>query len=216
MTETLPAHVRLAVLGDDLVLMDVSADTYSCLPGGRPLFRPSVDRRSLSPPDAAGLFLLRDAGLLTVRRDTPRAALLPDLPGATAPPALEQLSLRSLLRISLCLWDVLTAYRGRTFSQILGHVAPNTPRQPAPPEMVLRLAAQFSRVLPWLPLPQKCLVRSFALLRFLRRSGVGATWVFGVRTWPFAAHCWVQLGDVALDDTPDRLAAYEPILAITG
>ncbi|WP_374571406.1 lasso peptide biosynthesis B2 protein [Phenylobacterium sp. J426] len=61
------------------------------------------------------------------------------------------------------------------------------------------------------PLPAKCLVRSFALLCFLRRCGHDAAWCFGVSTWPFAAHCWLQVGEVALDDHPDQLAAYTPI-----
>ena len=59
-------------------------------------------------------------------------------------------------------------------------------------------------------------MRSFVLLRFLQRSGGKATWVFGVRTWPFGAHCWLQLGDVALDDDPARLVGYAPILAVGG
>jgi hypothetical protein len=36
--------------------------------------------------------------------------------------------------------------------------------------------------------------------------------VFGVRTWPFHAHCWLQCDDVVLDDQADRVAAYAPIL----
>ena len=78
----------------------------------------------------------------------------------------------------------------------------------------LRLARVFQRVAVWLPMPRKCLVRSFVLLRFLQRSGLNARWVFGVRTWPFAAHCWLQLEDTVLDDLVERLAAYEPILAV--
>ena len=55
---------------------------------------------------------------------------------------------------------------------------------------------------------------SCVLLRFLQRSGLDARWVFVVRTWPFAAHCWLQLEDTVLDDMVERLAAYEPILAV--
>jgi hypothetical protein len=28
------------------------------------------------------------------------------------------------------------------------------------------------------------------------------------------AHCWLQVGDMALDDDLERLAAYHPILAV--
>ena len=57
-------------------------------------------------------------------------------------------------------------------------------------------------------------MRSFVLLRFLQRSGLNARWVIGVRTWPFSAHCWLQIDDTALDDAWERLVVYEPILAV--
>ena len=41
-----------------------------------------------------------------------------------------------------------------------------------------------------------------------------AVWVFGVRTWPFSAHCWLQIGDAVLDDDPERVGIYPPILAV--
>jgi hypothetical protein len=66
----------------------------------------------------------------------------------------------------------------------------------------------------WAPAPRQCLVRSFMLMRFLTRAGADARLVFGVRTWPFGAHCWVQAGDQVLDDYADRLVGYSPIMAI--
>jgi hypothetical protein len=48
----------------------------------------------------------------------------------------------------------------------------------------------------------------------LRILGFDADWIIGVRTWPFMAHCWLQVGAVALDDDVERLAAYTPILAV--
>ena len=59
-----------------------------------------------------------------------------------------------------------------------------------------------------------CLFDSLALTNFLARYGVFATWVFGVQTGPFAAHCWVQHGEVVLNDTPDHVRRYTPILAV--
>jgi hypothetical protein len=60
----------------------------------------------------------------------------------------------------------------------------------------------------------KCLADSLALVNFLAHYGVFPTWVFGVQTGPFAAHCWVQAGDVVFNDTPDHVRRYTPILAV--
>jgi hypothetical protein len=72
----------------------------------------------------------------------------------------------------------------------------------------------FQDALVWVPRPGECLFRSFTLLRHLRREGFDARWVFGVRTWPFHAHCWLQAGDTVLEDTLDRLLPFTPILAV--
>ena len=48
----------------------------------------------------------------------------------------------------------------------------------------------------------------------LRRAGQNAAWVFGVRTWPFSAHCWLQIGDAVLDDDPERVSRYTPIMVL--
>ena len=65
---------------------------------------------------------------------------------------------------------------------------------------------------PWLPFDGACLYRSGMLRRYLVALGHRVDWVFGVRTWPFAAHCWLQAGDVALDDEAERLIAYHQIM----
>ena len=59
-----------------------------------------------------------------------------------------------------------------------------------------------------------CLKEALALLYFLGRGGVRADWVFAVKGAPFAAHCWVQLGDVVLNDTVDNVGAYTPIMVV--
>jgi hypothetical protein len=129
-------------------------------------------------------------------------------------PPVARLRWREASALAGAMVDVLLHYRGRSLAHILSFVrrrpVGGTPSQAE----VLRLSAAFARVVVWLPLPGKCLVRSFTLLRFLQRQGQDATWCFGVRTWPFSAHCWLQAGDVALDDHADQLRAYTPIHAV--
>jgi hypothetical protein len=105
-------------------------------------------------------------------------------------------------------------------AQDFGHVvrvarrARGRARQPELSDGVAGLVAAFERILPWLPFQGVCFYRSFLLLKILRWRGYDARWMFGVHTWPFQAHCWLQVGDVALDDTADRLAGLTPIMEI--
>jgi hypothetical protein len=59
-----------------------------------------------------------------------------------------------------------------------------------------------------------CLLDSVTLTHFLARYGVFPTWVFGVKTEPFYAHCWVQQGDYVFNDTPDFIKGFSPILVV--
>jgi hypothetical protein len=86
------------------------------------------------------------------------------------------------------------------------------PTTPAP--AALEVVARFRRWAPFAPVSGKCLLRSFMLLRLLRRRGFDAHWVFGVSTWPFTAHCWLQVGDIVLDDSHERLLPYRIIHVI--
>jgi hypothetical protein len=59
-----------------------------------------------------------------------------------------------------------------------------------------------------------CLLDSLTLMHFLGAEGIHPQWVFGVKTEPFDAHCWVQHGELVLNDVPDRVRQYSPILVV--
>jgi hypothetical protein len=61
---------------------------------------------------------------------------------------------------------------------------------------------------------EACLLDSLTLMHFLARYGVFPTWVFGVKTDPFYAHCWVQQGDFVFNDSPDYIKGFSPILVV--
>ncbi|MGQ3050703.1 MAG: lasso peptide biosynthesis B2 protein [Roseateles sp.] len=60
----------------------------------------------------------------------------------------------------------------------------------------------------------KCLHDSLTLLRFLAAERLFPSWVIGVRTRPFAAHSWVQSGNLVLNDTHEYVRAFTPILIV--
>jgi Transglutaminase-like superfamily len=77
------------------------------------------------------------------------------------------------------------------------------------------LVTAFARLRPlFYTLRCACLLDSLTLLHFLNAEGIHPDWVFGVKTEPFDAHCWVQLGEVLLNDIPDRVRQYSPILLV--
>ncbi len=57
-----------------------------------------------------------------------------------------------------------------------------------------------------------CLFDSFALIEFLSSYDIYPNWVFGVKMSPFAAHCWVQQGDLLLNDSLDHINLFSPIM----
>jgi hypothetical protein len=59
-----------------------------------------------------------------------------------------------------------------------------------------------------------CVRDSLAMGEFLAAEGFYPNWVFGVSTDPFEAHCWLQIGEVVLNDTPDNVRTYTPIMAV--
>lgn len=204
-------HVRAVDVDEDLVLLDIARDAYLCLPKAGPVWR--AWRGSGAPPDAAEPLAraLVEAGLAdTGGAGPPPEPTLPAQRIAPAPGARPRW--RDGVALLLAWVDLVRGYRGRAFADILAF-ARARPRgiTRADPDELARLCDVFQRLAVWLPLSDKCLERSFVLLRFLQRSGADARWRFGVRLWPFGAHCWLQAGDTALDEWPERLAAYTPI-----
>ncbi|MCD9008115.1 lasso peptide biosynthesis B2 protein [Luteimonas sp. XNQY3] len=76
---------------------------------------------------------------------------------------------------------------------------------------VVESAEQFRRARRYVPVEPVCLLDSISMVRFLAKRGLRANIVFGITYDPFSAHCWVQAGDLALNDTVGNTAVYTPI-----
>ena len=59
----------------------------------------------------------------------------------------------------------------------------------------------------------ECLFDSLVLRFFLDRYGLRTTLIIGVATKPFGAHAWVQFGQLAVDDSVEKVRQFVPILA---
>lgn len=206
----------LAFVGPDLVVLDVAENAYFCIPRGTGAIHQHDGRLDFEDAELAEQFAA--AGLVTTAPSQER----------TPPPMRPRTDLQVLIAAPIGLgeragmvWafaEMVRHYYGRPFSHLIkaarrGAHNPDVANAPPGPETVRRAVA-FAQLLPWTPFQGQCLFRSFMLLRFLHLAGQDARWVFGVRTWPFQAHCWLQVGDTVLDDSADRVAPFTPILAV--
>lgn len=214
----LTPHAYAAVCGDDLVLLDVQRDSYFCLPqAGQGLELALGDRRlGRMDRDLAGD--LAAAGLVEADGPVPSRQL------DWAPPTTDLLSralptprVSEIAGLTASLASMTVNYRRRGFAELLARAQERracVDLKAADPEVVIQAALAFRTLLPWSPVQGACLFQAFLLLDYLGRRGQSADWVFGVRTWPFSAHCWLQSGAVILNDTVDRVGAYQPILIV--
>ncbi len=110
---------------------------------------------------------------------------------------------------------MMRRFYGQSFTRIIAKAR----NRPAPTGEIdaarlCRCARVFDRLSVWTPFQGECLYRCQMLLQLLGAEGVGVDWVFGVRTWPFYAHCWLQAGEFVLTDRPERLTMFSPILTL--
>jgi hypothetical protein len=101
--------------------------------------------------------------------------------------------------------DKATAYRNRK-SVPRKNVAPATLENE-----LLQATHQFASARRYVPIEPICLLDSLSLLRFLSRRRLTANIIFGVTPEPFAAHCWIQAGDIVLNETLSDTHAHTPI-----
>lgn len=80
--------------------------------------------------------------------------------------------------------------------------------------LICDAANSFNRARLYVPVTTSCLLDSIALTKFLSRRRIDPSLVLGVTHAPFAAHCWVQVGDTVLNDTVGNVTAHTPIRTV--
>nr|WP_314121547.1 lasso peptide biosynthesis B2 protein [uncultured Brevundimonas sp.] len=200
--------VHAAKLGSDMVLLDLSTDAYLLVPD---CSRARIDGATLHAPmdlmlDLAANELLQSGPPTGRGRPPPPIPIhrLPDAAGAG--PSLSDMA------IFATLWaDV--ARRRPTLQSLSRRLTGRRGRRDDLDAIAARVRL-FRQLLPYAPTVGACLFQAELLLRFLNAAGLDADWVFGVRVWPFLAHCWLQVDDYCVSQSPDTLTIYRPIMAI--
>lgn len=230
----LSPHVHLCVAGKQVVLLDLERDKYLSLECAHPVGRwvrgwpVPVAADSVAPagePENGMLAKMISQGLLVadstkgkeaapVVTQQPRAALVE-----------YDLNVRPCTNLAQ-LWSLFGAYtaarwslRHRPIKTVVEAAGLRASRagsgRPVDLATVRPLVTAFFHLRPWFYTARNaCLLDSLTLVNFLARYGVFPRWVFGVKTDPFYAHCWVQQGEYVFNDTADYVRGFSPILVV--
>lgn len=203
----LATGIHAARAGRDLVLLDLAADDYLCLPECGPL---DIVGATVRGPMETLLRLAAEELLHSGPAPASERPVPPPLPteSLTLPEAVRP-TLRDAAVFARIWVDV--ARRRPTLGELGRRVKSRQGRRDDL-EAIARRVAVFNSLLPLAPWTGACLLQAELLLRFLNAAGLDADWVFGVRTWPFLAHCWLQTGNTCISQVPETLTIYRPIM----
>lgn len=233
----LAAHVRACRVGDQMIFLDLLESKYIGVGGPQLaalseeiLGRPAVDDKAEDACDPAlvgewirrlrNRHLLCDAPFGELARQPPRlveavATLTTDDEDGAGASDWRQLA--SLWRATLV---TASWVRRRSLADIANRVAAMKARHRngaagIETETLRAAVASYMYLRPFaLTTHDRCLNDSLTLIHFLASQGLFPQWVIGVRVHPFGAHSWVQHGDVVLNDLPERVRRYQPILVV--
>jgi len=225
----LAPHVHMCRAGGKFIFLDLVRDEYSALDVAQSrtfeaLIASSKQAdgaaKSLSEADNRLLATLSDAGLITNDPGVGRPPLAPVL----APPTMtaqrrtkERVSSSSFASAMLACARASIELSRRPLGAVVASVERRKMRVGGHPLDIpaMRSAlAPFEAARLFYPRPYLCLFDSLALLSFFASRRLFPDWVFAVRATPFEAHCWVQAGDVAINEAAEVAATYTPILIV--
>jgi hypothetical protein len=237
----LSPHVHVCVAGKQVVLLDLERDKYLSLEQANPIGRwvrgwpvplcgtPPLTESGDSPaagtsPESGLLAKMISQGLLVtdptigkeaapVVAERPRVAMVEYDLNVRPRTTFAQLC-RLLSAYAAAKWSL----KYRPIKEVVRATGLRKRRlQPTNLEAgaLRRLVTAFVYLRPlFYTAREACLLDSLTLVNFLAGYRVFPQWVFGVKTDPFYAHCWVQHGDFALNDTPDYVRGFSPILVV--
>ncbi|NIJ81679.1 lasso peptide biosynthesis B2 protein [Xanthomonas cannabis] len=211
-------------VGEQLVFLDVGADRYFRLPAElqRALLAYLEQPCSSSDAEIGGLVA---RGLLVERSTTAshsRPVITPVARSAMeTATAMHRPRLLDTIEVLATVLATRRALQRYPLRRVLASLAAGAPRQRkhgqstfALEQRLANATRRYLRARLWVPVEMRCLLDSLALAKFLRRRQLDAQIVFGVALNPFSAHCWVQAGDLVLNDTVGNVHAHTPIRVV--
>ena len=213
----LQPFASFGMVGERPVFLDIRRDRYLSLdPAALPAFESLRAGAPLAAEEAerllaTGLFAVADqpCPVSPAETEAPDACLdsLDRSPGSSILdlPAVWRLTKRVRRELKATpLEHVLHVRRSRTSEDV----------DMAKINRATSLALRFRNARAIVPGATRCLPDSLALHDWLSAHGVASILVLAVKLDPFAAHCWIQYGPVALNEAPDRAVEFTPVLVL--
>lgn len=239
----LSKHVYFCVRGSDVVFLDLKADKYfsiaatkgrSIAPAlagnspGQELRLGAGTLQAVSPVQSmsdTALAALLKRGLLTTDSESGKEvaatrveAPSTDLIGIVAEieSGLNARDVLKFLRATTTGWLLLKTQR---LQSVVARVHQRREARGAQHALdfdaAKRCIALFERMRPFaFSAHNACLFESLVLIEFLAHYRLYPSWVFGVQTTPFAAHCWLQYSHVAFNDSAEHTNEFTPIMVV--
>jgi Transglutaminase-like superfamily len=238
----LAGHVFVCVNGEHLVLLDLKEDRYWALDAaqtaglallvpGWPVKGAASDSGEAVPEAAGVVEVLQSRGILLdgippgkdatpVRAVPPVHELISEIDGTSETERSAGASQGNWFTFFAAAAFAKFAMRTWPFERVIARVRRRKERVGTQSgkldaERARRLVEAFGRYRIFMfSSKNECLYDSFALVEFLHRYRIYPDWVFGVQARPFAAHCWVQHGDIVFNDTVEHVSGYTPIMVV--
>ena len=211
----LATGIGFCEVGGELVFLDLARDKYFSLRGAD---RAAFDRlRAGEPNDSEAMMRLERTGLIT--QSGTSTIIRPteiDVPGADLMATEGRAGLRMIAAAAFALRWARRAMRPEHISATVAHLSERKRAidVPGAEDAATSVAAAYAAGR-WLnPIPPRCLIDALALDHILLARGIVASLVFGVRTSPFNAHCWLQTPETILTGSAAEARNFTPILAV--
>ena len=226
----LAPHVAACRVDDQVVLLDLRRNRYfgigreaarglACTVTGWPAIATAEPQAiEHASPDALVRLMRQDlvrpgptASMPRHRLPAPARTLGIGAPNP-AMPSTASLSGRIVMS-AITAWGWLRLWSFETIARRLARPVATSDCAEPDPSCLAQVVGAYDSMRPLvLSRRDRCLHDSLTLILVLRSRGVLARWVIGVRVRPFAAHAWVQVGDLVLDDEHFRVGQFTPIL----
>lgn len=205
-TYRLRTSLRYCAIGARFVFLDIAASRYFLLEGGAAgHFADYLDGECKSE----AILWLAERGLIEVGEPIPASPI----PPAATFSLFEKALPRPRFAIVVEALAFQTIARRVVKREPISALLAPSPGGASDLERCIPLAAALRRAARYVQAEDQCLAHGVAMRKMLARRGLASELVIGVRL-PFAAHCWVQMGDTVLSDPLDRVQNFKPIVAV--
>jgi hypothetical protein len=227
MTLRLKPDLHWCVCAGRVVLLDLKADRYFCVPAGvDEAFLRAAEGDAL-PDDRNKLQALLDRGLVLDQggvggggggaRPATRT-IVAEADGDLFGEALPRANAWDLLTVVVLQARAALQLRRQPLSVITRHVAAEgeaaSRRPPGGLDRLLAIVSAFAASSLALREADRCLARALAAHAACCREGIAPKLVLGVQLDPFRAHAWVQLGTRVLIGDYEQVRLFTPIAVL--